>query len=172
MKTTTYSGNINDFQLPELVKKTNKTSIILSIVLIIFALAIFHLVYLTENNLVEGSEVFAGVIALSVALFMLIWQRTKFIDKETGSVVSKDSIYYNPNDLPTILLAFDNDNFAVLQNVKRQQEGNVQIVFRFAENHRYIAVQVQRYEPFDYKPQTDILVYRDANAMKLMENLK
>ena len=35
-----------------------------------------------------------------------------------------------------------------------------------------IAVQVQRYEPFDYKPQTDILVYRDANAMKLMENLK
>ncbi|GEM_PF-1519373 len=172
MKTTTYSGNINDFQLPELVKKTNKTSIIISIILIIFALAMFHLFYFTENDLVEGSEVFAGVIALSVALFMLIWQRTKFIDKETGSVVSKDRIYYNPNDLPTILLAFDNDNFAVLQNVKRQQEGNVQIVFRFAENHRYIAVQVQRYEPFDYKPQTDILVYRDANAMKLMENLK
>lgn len=172
MKTATYNGNINDFQLPELVKKTNKTSIIISIVLIIFALAMFHLVYFTDNDLVEGSEVFAGVIALGVALFMLIWQRTKYIDQETGSVVSKDHIYYSPNDLPTILMAFENDNFAVLQTVKRQQEGNVQIVFRFAENHRYIAVQVQRYEPFDYKPQTDILVYRDANAMKLMENLK
>ena len=172
MKTATYNGNINDFQLPELVKKTNKTSIIISIVLIIFALAMFHLVYFTDNDLVEGSEVFAGVIALGVALFMLIWQSTKYIDQETGSVVSKDRIYYSPNDLPTILMAFENDNFAVLQTVKRQQEGNVQIVFRFTENHKYIAIQVLKYEPFDFKQQTDILVYRDVNAMKLVEYLK
>ena len=69
-------------------------------------------------------------------------------------------------------MAFENDNFAVLQTVKRQQEGNVQIVFRFAENHKYIAIQVLKYEPFDFKQQTDILVYRDVNAMKLVEYLK
>lgn len=172
MKTTTYSENINNFRLPELEKKVNKASILISIVLIIFATAMFYLAFFTEDDLVEGSEIFAGVIAIIIVFYMLVWQRNKLVDRETGSVVSKDRIYYNPNDLQCILMSFENDSFGILHDIKRQQEGNVQMVFFFAEDHKYIAIQVFKYEPFEYKPQTDILVYRDVNAMKLIESLK
>lgn len=172
MKTATYSGNINNFPLPELERKLNKTSIIVSVILIVFALAMFYLAFFTDNSLVEGSEIFAGIVAVVIAFYMLVWQRNKLIDKETGSVVSKDSIYYNPNDLQRLVMALENDNFSVFKDIKRQQEGNAQIVFFFSEDHKYIAVQVFKYEPFDFKPQTDILVYRDVNAMQLIDSLK
>jgi len=172
MKTATYSDNINTFILPDLDKKINKTSLFVSFLLLVFAGAMFYLTIFTNNDLGDSAEIFAGIIAVGVALYMLIWQRTKLIDRETGSVVSKDRIFYSNDYLQSMLLAFENDNFSMFKNFKRLQDGNVQIIFFLAENYKYIAIQVFKYEPFEYRPQTGIMVYRDANALKLIESLK
>ena len=169
---TTISDNINTCILPDLQKKANVTSIIISIILIVFAVAMFYLSHVMESDLITSTEVFFGVAAVCVAIYMFGWQRTKLVNKETGSVVSKDRIFYNPVDLLGIKAALENENFEAFAGFHRQDEGNVQTVFYFAADHKYIAIQVFKYEPFEYKPQTDIYIFKDASAMKLIEKIK
>lgn len=169
---TTISDNIDTCILPDLQKKANVTSIIISVILIVFAAVLFYLSHVLESDLITSTEIFFGVATICVAIYMLGWQRTKLINKENGSVVSKDRIYYNPDDLYGIKTALAEENFEAFAGFRRQEGGNVQTVFYFAADHKYIAIQVFKYEPFEYKPQTDIYVFKDAEAMKLIEKIK
>ena len=169
---TTISDNINTCFLPDLQKKTNITSITISVVLLVFAASIFYLSHIKQSDIITSTEIFLGVVAICVAIFLLGWQRTKLINKETGSVVSKDHIFYNPVDFYGIKAALEEENFEAFAGFRRQQEGNVQTVFYFSADHKYIAIQVFKYEPFEYKPQTDIYVFKDVAAMKLIEKIK
>lgn len=169
---TTIQSNINTCELPDLQKKTNITSFVVSIVLLIFAATLFYLSHVMETSFVTSTEVFVGVAAVCVAAYMLGWQRTKLINTETGSVVSKDRIFYNPVDLIGIKAALEDENFEAFAGFRRQQDGNVQTIFYFAADHKYIAIQVFKYEPFEFKPQSDIYIFKDVQAMKLIEKIK
>lgn len=169
---TKIQGNINTYIFSDLQKKINVTSIIISIVLIIFAVAMFYLSHVKQSEIITSTEIFFGVIAACIAIYMLGWQRTKLVNKETGSVVSKDHIFYDPVNFYGIKTALEEENFEVFVSFRRQQEGNVQTVFYFSDDHKYIAIQVFKYEPFEYKPQTDIYVFKDVKAMKLIEKIK
>ena len=168
---TTIQGNINSCKLPDLQKKNNITSILVSIVLIIFAAAMFYLSHVKQSDLITSTEIFFGIVAICVAAYMLGWQRTKIVNTETGSVVSKDRIFYNQVDLYGIKTALEEENFEAFVGFNRQQEGNVQTVFYFSADHNYIAIQVFKYEPFEYKPQSDIYIFNDVRAMKLIEKM-
>lgn len=132
----------------------------------------FYLSHIKQSDIITSTEIFFGVIAICVAIFMIGWQRTKLVNTETGSVVSKDRIFYDPVDLYGIKAALEEENFQAFASFHRQQEGNVQTVFYFAADHKYIAIQVFKYEPFEYKPQTDIYVFKDVQAIELIERIK
>ena len=168
---TTIQDNINTCKLPDLQKKLNTSSIIISIILIIFAAAMFYLSHIKQSDIITSTEIFFGVIAICVAIFMIGWQRTKLVNTETGSVVSKDRIFYDPVDLYGIKAALEEENFEAFVGFRRQQEGNVQTVFYFSADHNYIAIQVFKYEPFEYKQQSDIYIFKDVKAMKLIEKM-
>lgn len=169
---TTIQDNINTCTLPDVQKKLNTTSIIISIILIIFAAAMFYLSHVKQSDIITSTEIFFGVVAICVAIFMIGWQRTKLVNNETGSVVSKDRIFYDPVDLYGIRAALEEENFEAFVGFRRQQEGNVQTVFYFSADSEYIAIQVFKYEPFEYKPQSDIYIFKDVQAMKLIEKIK
>lgn len=169
---TTIQDNINTCKLPDLQKKLNITSIIISIGLIIFAAAMFYLSHIKQSDIITSTEIFFGIAAICVAAYMLGLQRTKLVNTETGSVVSKDRIFYNPVDLYGIKTALEEENFEAFVGFRRQQEGNVQTIFYFSADHKYIAIQVFKYEPFEYKPQSDIYIFNDVKAMKLIEKIK
>ena len=168
---TTIQDNINTCKLPDLQKKLNTSSIIISIILIIFAAAMFYLSHIKQSDIITSTEIFFGVIAICVAIFMIGWQRTKLVNTETGSVVSKDRIFYDPVDLYGIKAALEEENFEAFVGFRRQQEGNIQTVFYFSADHNYIAIQVFKYEPFEYKQQSDIYIFKDVKAMKLIEKM-
>lgn len=169
---TILAENINNCKLPDVEKKTNNVSIISSAVLLILAVALFVLSGQVESNLGSSTEVFFGVVAVGVALYMFFAQGEKMINTTTNSVVSRDRIYYSANDLHEIKVALANKSFGGLRNVQRQPDGNVQLVFYFSRDNSYIAAQVQKYEPFEYKPCSEIYVFRGSDAEKLIEELK
>ncbi|MCQ2307464.1 MAG: hypothetical protein MJ000_07870 [Bacteroidales bacterium] len=169
---TILAENINNCKLPDVEKKTNNVSIISGIVLLVFAAILFVLSRQVDNNLGSSTEVFFGVVAVCVALYMFFAQREKMVDTTTNSVVSRDRIYYNASDLHEIKVALANKSFSGLRDVRRQPDGNVQLVFYFSHDHNYIAAQVQKYEPFEYKPCSEIYVFRGSDAEGLIEKLK
>lgn len=169
---TILAENINNCDLPDVEKKTNNVSIISSIVLLFLAVALFILSGNVESNLGSSTEIFFGVVAIGIALYLFFAQRKKMIDITTNSVVSRDRIFYNANDLHEIKVALANKSFSGLRKVQRQPDGNVQLVFYFSRDHNYIAVQVQKYEPFEYKPCSEIYVFRGSDAERLIEELK
>lgn len=169
---TILAENINSCKLPDVEKKTNTISIISAVVLLALAVVLFILSSHVENNLGSSTEIFVGVIAVGIALYMLFAQREKMIDSTTGSVVSKDHIYYDVNDLHEIKVALANKSFSKLRYIKHHPDGNIQLVFYFSNDQKYIAIQVLKYEPFEYKPYSEIYVFRDEEAEKLIGELK
>lgn len=169
---TILAENINNCDLPDVEKKTNITSIMSGVVLLILAVTLFILSGKVESNLGSSTEIFFGVIAIGIALYLFFAQREKMIDITTNSVVSKDRIFYNANDFHEIKVALANKSFSGLRNVQRQSDGNVQLIFYFSFDRNYIAVQVHKYEPFEYKPCSEIYVFRGDDAEKLIEELK
>lgn len=169
---TKISDNINTCKLPGLQKKTNKSSIIISMVFLVFAATMFYMPHLKQNDTATSTEVFLGIVAICVAAYLLDFQRIKIVNTETGSVVSKDYIFYDANNLSGIKAALEEENFEAFKSFRRQHEGNVQTIFYFADDHKYIAIQVFKYEPFEYKPQSDIYIFKDVQAMKLIEKIK
>ena len=159
---TIIQDNINTCKLPDLQKKLNTSSIIISIILIIFAAAMFYFSQVKQSDIITSTEIFFGIVAICAAAYMLGWQRSKLINTETGSVVSKDRIFYNPVDLYGIKAALEEENFEAFVGFRRQQEGNIQTVFYFSADHNYIAIQVFKYEPFEYKQQSDIYIFKDV----------
>ncbi len=166
------SENINSCQLPDVERKTNISSLILSFVLVALAGVLFVLSGDVESNIGSSTEVFLGVVSIFIALYMIFGQRKKLVETTTGSVVSKDHIYFNPNDLHDIKVALANKDFDGFDNVRRQPDGNVQVIFFFSRDSRYIAIQVQKYEPFEYKPSSEIYVFRGGDAETLIGKLK
>lgn len=166
------SENINSCQLPDVERKTNISSLILSFVLVALAGVLFVMSGNVESNLGSSTEVFFGVIAIGIALYLIFGQRNKLIDTSTGSVVSKDHIYFSANDLHGIKVALANKDFDGFDNVRRQPDGNVQVIFYFSRDNRYIAIQVQKYEPFEYKPCSEVYVFRGDDAERLIGKLK
>jgi len=166
------SENINACKLPDVEKKTNILSLILAVILLSLAAVLFVLSSYVENNIGSSTEIFFGVVAIGIAFYLVFAQRKKMIDKNTGSVVSKDHIYFSANDFHNIKVALANKSFDGLDGIKRQQDGNVQLVFYFSQNHNYIAIQVQKYEPFEYKPSSEIYIFRGEDAEKLIGKLK
>lgn len=164
--------NINVCKLPDVEKKTNILSLVLAAILLALAAVLFVLSSYVENNLGSSAEIFFGVVAIGIALYLVFAQREKMIDKNTGSVISKDHIYFSANDLHSIKVALANKSFDGLDGIKRQQNGNVQLVFYFSQKNNYIAIQVQKYEPFEYKPFSEIYVFRGEDAEKLIGKLK
>lgn len=166
------SENINSCQLPDVEKKTNIISFILSSILVVLAGVLFVMSGNVESNLGSSTEVFFGVVAIGVALYLIFGQRNKLVDTSTGSVVSKDHIYFSANDLHGIKVALANKDFDGFDNVQRQPDGNVQVIFYFSRDNRYIAIQVQKYEPFEYKPCSEVYVFRGDDAERLIGKLK
>lgn len=168
---TILAENINSCNLPEVEKKTNINSIIVASVLLILSATLFVLSGRTESNFGSSSELFVGVLALGVAVYLFLAQRQKMIDTVSGSTLSKDHIFYSASDLHNIKVSLANRNFKGLSDIQRQPDGNVQLAFLYSKDRKYIAIQVQKYEPFEYKPYSEIYVFRGDEAERLIGEL-
>lgn len=84
----------------------------------------------------------------------------------------KVRIFYASEDLYGLKNSLENQDVKSFEKFKKQHEGNVQLSIVYSKDNQYFAAQVLKYEPFEYKPQSDILIAEGETAARFIANIK
>ncbi len=149
-------NNIKNTQIDFIEKKFNATSLISSILLI--GLGVFMFIYSKnlDGNMLSSALIFFGIVALGFAAFLLIARLYSDVYTKTNSPVIKRELYFDTNDFYNIKNVIENNEFTSIEKFKRVDEGNVQLYVIHSKDKKFAALQLLKYEPFDFVPQTEI----------------
>lgn len=150
------TNNIKNTQIDFIEKKFNVTSLISSIILI--GLGVFMFIYSRnlDGNMLSSALIFLGIVALGFAAFMLIARLNSEVYIKTNSPIIKRELYFDSNDFYNIKNTIENNEFKAIEKFKRVDEGNVQLYVIHSKDKKFAALQLLKYEPFDFIPQTEI----------------
>lgn len=88
----------------------------------------------------------------------------RMIYTPTQSPVSKKEIYYAADDFTALKTAIEHKQFDNLKQLHSQSDGNVRLSAFCSRDGKFAAAQVFRYHPFEFFPETEIIIYKDADA--------
>lgn len=150
------TNNIKNTQIELIEKKFNVTSLILSIILV--GLGVFMFIYSGnfENNMLSSAMIFVGIAVVAVAIFLLIAKMSSEIYTKTNSPIVKRELYFDTADFYNIKNVIENNDYKSIEKFKRVDEGNVQLYVIHSKDKKFAAMQLLKYEPFDFVPQTEI----------------
>ncbi|MBR5604539.1 MAG: hypothetical protein IKW51_10170 [Bacteroidales bacterium] len=153
------TNNIQNTQLDFIEKKFNISSLFAGILLIGIGAFMFFYSKNIANNMLSSTLIFFGIIAIAVALYILIAKLNGEVYAKTNSPIVRRQIYFDTADFYNIKSAVENGKYDSLDKFKRVEEGNVQIFVIHSKDRKFAALQVLKYEPFDFIPQTDIKIF-------------
>ena len=150
------TNNIKNTQIDYIEKKFNVTSLISSIILI--GLGVFMFIYSSniDSNMLSSALIFFGVVSLCFAGFMLIARLNSEVYTKTNSPIVRRELYFDTNDFFNIKNVVENNDFKSIEKFKRVDEGNVQLYVIHSKDKKFAALQLLKYEPFDFVPQTEV----------------
>ena len=163
--------NIQNYQNQDIVKKINVGSLLLSIILLACCVV---LCYLSSNfeNTMSSLLIFFGVAAACYALYLIIWRMNKQVYVNTNSDIVKSNIYYSNDDFLALKSSLENCDCKLMEKCKTQGEGTVQVAALYSKDGQFLEAQVLKYEPFEYKPQTEVIVMKGDKARNFIHYLK
>lgn len=150
--------NIQTTEIEQVENKFNTTSLIIGIILTISSITLFILSRNIEVNMLSSAMIFAGVITLVFALFLFFAKLNRAIYVKTKSPIIKRQLYFDAADFNGIMSAIENDDYKSIEKFNRVEEGNVQLYLIHSKDKKFAAMQLLKYEPFDFIPQTDIKI--------------
>lgn len=149
------TNNIKNTKIDFIEKKFNVSSLMLSIVLI--GLAVFMFLYSRNiGGMLSSALIFFGIIALCIAIFLIFVKLNSEVYSKTNSPIVKRELYFDTNDFYNIKNIIENNDFKSIEKFKRVDEGNVQLYVIHSKDKKFAALQLLKYEPFDFIPQTEI----------------
>lgn len=153
------TNNIQNTDIELIEKKFNTASLLLGIVFI--GLGVFAFIYSRniEGNMLSSLMIFVGITFIGIALFLLIARRNSVVYKKTNSPVITRQLYYDTADFYNIKSAVENNDFKSIEKFKRVDEGNVQLYVLHSKDKKFAALQLLKYEPFDFIPQTEVKIH-------------
>lgn len=150
------ANNIKDLQIELIQKKFNVASLLIGIVLIGLGVALFVLSRGVEGNMLSSAMIFLGILFVGFALFFLIAKLNSEVYSKTNSPIVKRQLYYDTADFYNIKNVIDNDDYKSIEKFKRVDEGNIQLYVIHSKDKKFAALQLLKYEPFDFIPQTEV----------------
>ena len=150
--------NIQNTQLDFIQKRFNISALLSGIVFI--GLGVFLFIYSKnmEGNMLSSALIFFGILSIAFALFLLIARLNAEVYTKTNSPIVRRQIYFDTADFYNIKLALENDKLETLEKFNKVDEGNVQLYVVHSKDKKFAALQLLKYEPFDFIPQTDVMV--------------
>lgn len=82
----------------------------------------------------------------------------------TQSPVSKKEIYFAADDFTALKASIEHKQFDTLKQLHSQSDGNVRLSAFCSRDDKFAAAQVFRYQPFEFFPETEIIIFKDADA--------
>ena len=150
------TNNIQNTQFELIEKKFNVTSLLLSLVLIGLGCVLFIYSGNIESNMISSSMIFFGIAIVAFALFLMIAKINSEVYVKTNSPIIKRQLYFDTADFYNIKNAIDNADYNSIEKFKRVDEGNVQLYVVHSKDKKFAAMQLLKYEPFDFVPQTEV----------------
>ncbi len=150
------TNNIQNTQIELIEKKFNVGFLLLSLALI--GLGSFLFVYSGnfESNMLSSAMIFVGIAIVAFAIFLLIAKLNGEVYVKTNSPVVKRQLYFDTADFYNLKNAIDNADYNSIEKFKRVEEGNVQLYVIHSKDRKFAAMQLLKYEPFDFVPQTEV----------------
>ncbi len=93
------------------------------------------------------------------------------IYKPTQSPVGKKEYFFAADDFTALSSAFAHGRFDQMQKLHRQSDGNVKLVVLRSKDGKFAAAQVFRYQPFDFVPESEIVVIKEGEITAFNEAL-
>ncbi|MDR1406562.1 MAG: hypothetical protein LBJ23_00775 [Tannerella sp.] len=122
-----------------------------------------------ENNILDHS-VFELVKTGSKVLPFLKTKR--YVLKENGSEVKKETIYFNKTHLPGFMKMLSDQNFTDAKPIEIvSAQGSCYMDIVTTADKRFVAVQLFEYVPFAFHPVNEMYQVRGEAAEKLLEYL-
>ena len=152
------TNNIKNTQIELIEKRFNVTSLLLA--LLLTAAGVFMFIYSRniEGNMLSSAMIFFGIIFVAFALFFFIAKLNSEVYTKTNSPIVKRELYFDTADFYNIKNVIDGNDYKSIEKFKRVDEGNVQLYVLHSKDKKFAALQLLKYEPFDFIPQTDIKV--------------
>lgn len=148
--------NIKNTEIELIQKKFNTTSLITAIVLIVLGCLLYIFSGNIESNMASSAMIFVGIVMQAYALFLLFARLSQEIYTKTKSPIVKRELYFDTSDFYNIKNVIENNDYNSIEKIKRVDEGNVQLYVIHSKDKKFAALQLLRYEPFDFVPQTEI----------------
>ena len=152
------TNNIKNIQIDFIQKKFNISALLSGLVLI--GLGVFLFIYSKsmDGNMLSSALIFFGIVSIIFAMFLLIARLNSEVYAKTNSPIIKRQIYFDTADFYDIKSAIENDKLDTLDKFNKVDEGNVQLYVIHSKDKKFAALQLLKYEPFDFIPQTDVMV--------------
>ena len=93
------------------------------------------------------------------------------IYKPTQSPVRKKEIYFIVEDYTALMAAMEHKHFDKIKQLHRQSDGNVRLSALCSGDGKFAAAQVFRYHPFEFFPESDIIILKDTDAAAFISAL-
>lgn len=152
------TNNIQNTQIELVEKKFNIASLLLGIVCL--GIGVFSFIYSRniDGSMLSSLMIFVGVVFVGIALFMLIAKLNNTVYTKTNSPIIRRQLYFDTADFYNIKSVIENNDFKSIEKFNRVDEGNVQLYVLHSKDKKFAALQLLKYEPFDFVPQTEIKV--------------
>lgn len=150
--------NIQNTQLDFIQKRFNILALLSGIVLIGLGSLLFIYSRSMDGNMLSSALIFFGIVSIAFALFLLIARLNAEVYAKTNSPIVRRQIYFDGADFYNIKSAIEEGKFEILDKFKRVDEGNVQLYVVHSRDKKFAALQLLKYEPFEFVPQTEVKV--------------
>ena len=150
------TNNIQNTHIELIEKKFSVKSLLLSLALMGAGVFLFIYSYNFGNNMLSSTLIFFGIAIVAYATFLMIAKLNGEVYVKTNSPIVKRQLYFNTADFYDIKKAIENADYKSIEKFKRVEEGNVELYVIHSKDKKFAAMQLFKYEPFDFVPQTEI----------------
>ena len=90
----------------------------------------------------------------------------------TQMAVSKKEYYFIEYEYKDLKESLENHKFNDLKKLHCKTLNPVELVVVNTKDEQFAAAQIRHYEPYEFKPETEIMVFKDAEAKAFLGVLK
>jgi len=111
-----------------------------------------------QNNILDN-PVFE-IVRTDNKLFPFLKTKHYFL-KETGSLIKKETIHFNKNQLPGLMKTLSEQAFATAKPINIvSSQGSCYMEIAYTEDKQFAAVLLFEYVPFEYHPVNEMYQFR------------
>ncbi len=151
-------------QHKDIIKKNSPTSLIISLSLIVVGILMTLILNFKVTDIIGVFMMFGGI-------FSLFFIKKVYIYAPTGSVVTQNTLYYNPSERTKLKEILDSARFDLVNTLKISENG-IRLDLLLSKNNDFAAAQILEYVPHKYVESSRLYEYFGEDAKKAIESFK